>query len=181
MRRATVRAVAGAALLCAASCLNIKDIVQPGEVETGEKFEVAVELRSYAGLQNVERLTFAGVLAVSIPGGAEVLKAKYEGAAKGRLKRSGAVGPGDLPERPGYAWVYFVTPETYDPIEYVGKDYVVTLTMRAPPTPGDYRVGYAAGAVTAIGPDINYADVYWGTAWKAEGREPVLERGMTVK
>jgi len=181
MRRAAVRVVAGTALWCAASCLNIKDVVQPGEVETGEKFEVAVELRSYAGLQDVERLTFAGVVAVSIPDGAEVLKAAYEGAAKGRLDETAAVRPGDLPERPGYSWVYFVTPETYDPIEYVGKDYVVTLTMRAPPTPGDYRVGYAAGAVTAEGSNINYDSVYWGTAWEGEGQGPVLERGMTVK
>ncbi|MEE8641089.1 MAG: hypothetical protein V3T41_11840, partial [bacterium] len=114
-----------------ASCLNIKDVVQPAEVEAGEKFEVAVELRSYAGLKDVEGLTFAGVVAVSIPDGAEVLKATYEGAAKGRLEERAAIGPGDLPERPGYFWVYFVTPETYDPMEYVGKDYVVTLVMRA--------------------------------------------------
>lgn len=181
MRRAAVRVVAGAALCCAASCLNIKDVVQPAEVEAGEKFEAAVELRSYAGLKDVEGLTFAGVVAVSIPDGAEVLKATYEGAAKGRLDERAAVGPGDLPERPGYYWIYFVTPETYDPIEYVGKDYVVKLTMRAPPAPGDYRLGYAAGAVSAEGPDIDYAYAYWGTAWKGEGQEPVLERGITVK
>jgi hypothetical protein len=161
--------------------LNIKDVVQPGEVKTGEKFEVAVELRSYAGLQDVERFSFAGVVAVSIPDGAEVLKATYEGGAKGRLGERAAVGPGDLPERPGYSWVYLVTAETYNPIEYVGKDYVVTITMRAPPARGDYRVGYAAGAVAAEGPHINYASVYWGTAWEGEGQGPVLERGMTVK
>jgi len=180
MRRAAVRVAAGAALWCAASCLNIRDVVQPAEVQAGGKFEVEVELRARDGARD-EGQTFAGVLAVSIPAGAEVLKAKYEGAAKGRLERSEAAGPGDLPERPGYAWVFFVTPETYNPIEYAGKDYVVTLTMRAPATPGYYRFGYAAGAVTAEGPEVNYAYVHWGTAWGAEGREPMLERGMTVK
>lgn len=150
-------------------------------MEAGEKFEVSVELRSYAGLKDVEGLTFAGVVAVSIPEGADVLKATFEGAAKGRLDERAAVGPGDLPERPGYSWVYFVTPETYDPIEYAGKDYVVTLVVRAPPVPGDYRLGYAAGAVSAEGSNINYADAYWGNPWMAEGQEPVLERGITVK
>ena len=181
MRRAVVTFATVAVTFLSTSCLNIKDVVQPAEVEAGEKFEVAVELRSYAGLKDVEGLTFAGVVAVSIPDGAEVLKATYEGAAKGRLDERAAVGPGDLRERPGYFWVYFVTRETYDPIEYVGKDYVVTLIMRAPPAPGDYRLGYAAGAVSAEGSDIDYACVYWGTAWQAEGKEPVLERGIKVK
>jgi hypothetical protein len=181
MRRAAVRAAVGAALWCAASCLNIKDVVQPAEVEAGKKFEVAVELRSYAGLQDVKTLTFAGVVAVSIPGGAEVIEAKYEGEVKGRLAERAAVGAGDLPERPGYKWVYFVTPKTYNPVEYVGKDYTAKLTMRAPDTAGDYVLGYAAGAVTAEGSNVNYDSVYWGTPWHGENREPVLERGITVK
>lgn len=161
--------------------MNIKDVGQPAEVEAGEKFEVAVELRSYAGLKDVEGLTFAGVVAVSVPDGAEVLKATYGGAAKGRLDERAAIGPGDLPERPGYSWVYFVTPETYDPIEYVGRDYVVTLVMRAPAAPGDYRLGYAAGAASEEGSNIDYAYVYWGTPWAGEGQEPVMERGITVR
>ena len=181
MRRAAARVAAGAALWCAASCLNIKDVVQPAEVEAGKKFEVAVELRSYAGLQDVKTLTLAGVLAVSIPEGSEVLGAKYDGAAKGRLDERAAVGAGDLPERLGYKWVYFVTPKTYDPVEYVGKDYVVTLTLRAPDAPGDYGLGCAAGAVAAEGSDVNFGSVYWGKPWHGEGREPVLERGIKVK
>ncbi len=181
MSRAVFAVATTAVTFLSASCLNIKDVVQPVEVKEGEKFEVAVELRSYAGLKDVEGLTFAGVVAVSIPEGAEVLKATFEGEAKGRLDERGAVGPGDLPERPGYSWVYLVTPETYDPIEYAGMDYVVKLVMRAPPAPGDYRLGYAAGAVSAEGSDIDYAHVYWGNPWMCEGREPVLERGITVK
>lgn len=181
MRRAAARVAAGVALWCAASCLNIEDVVQPAEVEAGKKFEVEVGLRSFAGLQDVEKLNFAGVVAVSIPGGAEVIEAKYEGAAKGRLDEHASVGAGDLPERSGYKWVYFVTPKTYDPVEYVGKDYVVTLTLRAPDAPGDYDLCYAAGAVTAEGPNVNYDTVYWGMPWQGEGREPMLELGITVK
>ena len=180
MRRAAVRAAVGAALWCAVSCLNIKDVVQPAEVDAGEKFEVAVGLCAEDG-SRVDMQTCAGVLAVSIPDGAEVLKAAYEGAAKGRLDETAAVRPGDLPERPGYSWVYFVTPKTYDPREYGGKDYVVTLTARAPDAPGYYLFGYAAGTVPAIDSYIDYDSVYWGTAWKGEGQGPVLERGMTVK
>jgi hypothetical protein len=181
MPQAVVTVATIAVTFLSASCLNIKDVVQPAEVEAGEKFEVSVELRSYAGLKDVKGLAFAGVAAVSIPEGAEVLKATYEGAAKGRLDERAAVGPDDLPERPGYSWVYLVTPEMYDPIEYAGKDYVVTLVMRAPPAPGDYRLGYAAGAVWAESSDIDYAHAYWGNPWMGEGREPVLERGITVK
>ena len=180
MRRALVRVAAGVTLCCAVSCLNIKDVVQPAEVKAGKKFEVAVEVRADDGSQ-VDWQTCAGVLAVSLPEGAEAHKASYGGAAKGRLEKSAVVGPGDLPERPGYVWVFFVTPKTYDPKEYGGKDYVATLILRAPDTPGYYRFGYTAGAVPAVGPDINYADVFWGIAREAEGRKQMLERGITVR
>lgn len=181
MRRALARVVAGAALLCAASCLNIKDVVQPGEVEAGKKFEVAVEVRAHGVSDESNAVTYAGVLAVSIPVGAEVIKASYDGAANGRLDMYVTLVPNDLPGRPGYGWVFFVTPKTYDPREYGGKDYVVTLTVRATDTPGDYRLGYAAGVVSPVGPEMDYGSVYWGMPWQGEGQEPVLERGITVK
>jgi len=181
MRRTASLVVTAAALLCAASCLDIKDVVQPAEVEAGEKFEAAIELRCSGQVEGVEGLSYAGVVAVSIPAGAEVLKGTYEGAAKGKLERREAVGTGDLPERPGYVWVYFVTAKTYQPAECAGNDYVVKLTVRAPEAPGGYGLGYATGAVTAAGSDINYDCVYWGKAWEAEGQDPIVERGITVK
>ena len=181
MRRVMARVAAGAALWCAASCLNIKDVVQPAEVEAGKKFEIAVEVRAHGDSGESEGATYAGVLAVSIPDGAEVLKASFEGAAKGRLERVAAVPPGDLPGREGYTWVYWITPDTYDGAEYVAKDCKAKLTVRAPKTAGDYVFGYAAGVVTPVGPEGDYDCIYWGTPWHGEGREPVLERGITVK
>ena len=179
MRRAAVRVVAGAALWCAASCLNIKDVVQPGEVETGEKFEVEVLLNSFTGDAETAEHCFAGVVAVSIPNGAEVLKATYEGAAKGRCDKYTALVPNDLPERPGYCWVFLVTAETYLAKEYGGKAYVATLTMRAPQTPGEYRLAYASGAVDVDAADTYDRGVYWESV--PGDRRADLERGMTVK
>jgi hypothetical protein len=181
MRGAMVRVAAGAALWCAASCLNIKDVVQPADVEAGKKFEVAVEVRAHGGSRKSEGAVYAGVLAVSIPDGAEVLKASFEGAAKGRLERVAAVPAGGLPERPGYTWVYWITPDAYDGAEYVAKDYKAKLTVRAPDAAGDYVLGYAAGVVTPVGPEGNYDCIYWGKPWQGDGREPALERGITVK
>lgn len=169
-------AVAVFAAIISTSCLNIIDVVQPAEVKAGKKFEVVLELRSETLINDEDDSTYVGLLAVSLPEGAEVLKASYEGGAKGKLKRVKAAGPPDLRERPGYTWVYWATPGGYEAAAFGAKDYTVKLKIRAPDTPGNYRLAYAAGAAKGEGPDINLADVVWGGV-----QDIVLERAITVK
>jgi hypothetical protein len=182
MRKAVVAAAAVAAILLSTSCLFIEDVVQPAEVEAGEKFEVALQLRTGLQRTSAEALAeFAGVVAVSLPEGAEAVKAEYEGGAKGKLKRVKDAGVTYLPDRPGYTWFYWVTPERYEPLEASGKDFTVKITLRAPDTQGDYELAYAAGAVCTDGREINYATVIWANPSQGEAEEPMLERGITVK
>jgi hypothetical protein len=182
MLKTITRAGVLATLLCTVSCLKIVDVVQPVEVEAGGKFEVALQLRT--GLQSTSAevvAKFAGVVAVSLPEGAEAVKASYEGGAKGKLKRVKNAGGTYLPDRPGYTWSYWVTPESYEPLGVTGKDFTVKLTLRAPDTPGDYELAYAAGAAHDDGREINYAAVIWANSLQGEAEEPMLERGITVK
>ncbi|MGD8718412.1 MAG: hypothetical protein PVH29_06265 [Candidatus Zixiibacteriota bacterium] len=182
MPRTVARAAVLAALLCTTSCLNIVDVVQPAEVEAGEKFEVALQLRTGRQSTSAEVVArFAGVVAVSLPEGAAVVKAGYEGGAKGKFKHVKDAGATYLPDRPGYTWSYWITVDSYEPLQVTGKDYAVKLTLRAPDTPGDYELAYAAGAAHADGREINYAAVIWASPLKGETEQPMLERGITVK
>jgi hypothetical protein len=179
MRRAAARVAAGVALWCAASCLNITDVVQPAEVDAGKKFEVRVILDSDISDAGAAEHSFAGVLAVSIPVGAEIIKASYDGAADGRFDKYTTLAPNDLPERPGYFWVFLVTSEKYIAEEYGGKTYTAILKIRAPQTPGEYRLAYAAATIDMEGADTRDRGVCWGSV-PGNGR-PDLERGITVK
>lgn len=179
MRRVMARVAAGAALWCAASCLNIKDVVQPAEVEAGKKFEVRVLLESDISGEGTAESSFAGVLAVSIPVGAEITKASYDGAAGGRFDKYTTLVPHDLPERPGYFWVFLVTSEAYVAEEYGGQTYTVILKIRAPQTPGEYRLAYATAVIDMEGADSIGPEVCWGSV-PGETR-PDLERVIIVK
>jgi hypothetical protein len=179
MLRAASRVVAGAALWCGASCLNIEDVVQPAEVEAAKAFEVRVILDSKMSVGGFTERSLAGVLAVSLPAGAEIIKASYDGAARGRFDELTTFAPHDLPERAGYYWVFLVTPETYDAQEYVGQRYTAVLKIRAPRKPGEYRLAYAAAVTDAEGGDACDRRVFWGSV-PGETR-PDLERGISAK
>jgi hypothetical protein len=179
MRRSAVGVVAGAALWCGASCLNIEDIVQPAEVEIGKKFEVRVLLDSNVIDAAAAGHSFAGVLAVSLPVGAEITKASYGGAARGRFDEFTTLAPDDLPERPGYYWVFLVTSETYVANEYAHQEYTAALTIRAPQTPGEYRLAYAAGVIDTEGADTRDRGVWWGSV--PDETRSDLERGIKAE
>jgi hypothetical protein len=181
MLKAAARTAVLAALLCTASCLKIVDVVQPAEVEAGKKFEAALRLRAEGDLSEREGWKYGGVVAVSVPEGMEVTKAEFEGAAKGKLKESEALGPDYLPDRAGCSWVYWVTPKRYDAAEYIRKDFEVKLTLRAPDKAADYRLAYAAGAVTNEGSDENDDYVYWGSPRTGPDDDRILERWITIK
>jgi hypothetical protein len=161
-----------AAAFLSASCLEVVDVVQPLEVETGSTFEVALLVRAAAPART--RGPVFGVLAVSLPEGAVAKEGSFRGGAQGKLRRLEGVGAASPSERPGCGWTFFRTRDPYEPSKLAAGVFDVKLKVKADTAPGDYRFTYAAAAVPAArdgGPDLS----------RLEWPEGTLARWITVK
>lgn len=122
----------------------ITDIVQPGEVAAGDKFEVAV--RAMVDADSVKTAGGEGslILAVAVPPGWEISGVIADAGGKTKLAaREGLALPAPAPE--GEAWRLFATPKAVKVGAYVGRALEFLLRVQTSRTPGDYYLAYAAG------------------------------------